>query len=129
MSAAPSAVDVSDATFDGIADAMANLLLSPPAFESVDGKPKCGFTLAGKPGIQLCDGDGAHFELRIGPDYKRNGKKAPSISHTYSPITIDIFKCKKATFHLARKLTLPPLPGGGDAPNDSGLPRLSLIHI
>jgi len=110
------------------ADSQPNLLLCPPAFDSVDGKPKCGFTTVGKPGLQLVDGDGTGFELRIGPDYKKHGKKAASLSHTYAPITMDIFKCTKATFNLATKLTLPPPPGGADTPNTTGLPRRLIVN-
>ena len=90
--------------------------IAPPTFDARDGKPKAGFTTAAS-GLQMFDGDGASFELRIGPDYKKNGKKAPSKAHTYAPMTFDVFKRKSICFHIASKLTLPPPPDGADTPN------------
>ena len=116
------AIDISDG------EAHAAQPLTAPDFEAVDGKPKAGFTTAGAGGLQLLDGDGTGFELRIGPEYKRHGKKAPSLSHVYAPITIDVFKRKKVAFHVASKLTLPPPPDGSSTPNTTGLPRRIVVN-
>lgn len=70
------------------------------------GRPKAGWSTADEPGLQLENGDGTQFKLRIGPDYKRHGKKAASISHIYAPMTIDVFKRKKIAYHLCA--THPP---------------------
>ena len=107
-----------------------NLLQAPPAFESVGGKPKAGFTTAGATaaGLAFMDGDGTGFQLRIGPDYKKHGKKAPSAMHTYHPITMDVFKRSKISWHVASKLTLPPPPDGASTPNASGLPRRIVVN-
>jgi len=106
-----------------------NLLDSQPDFAAEGGKPKAGFTTAGlqAQGLQLFDGEGEGFELRVGPDYKKHGKKAPSAAHIYHPITIDIFKRKKVAFHVASKLTLPPPPDGAGTPNPTGLPRRIVV--
>ena len=65
------------------------------------------------PSLTISNGVGSNFELRIGPDYKRNGKKAPSAMHVYQPVTIDVFKSKpNAAYHLSQRLTLPLPPDG-----------------
>ena len=95
-----------------------------------DGKPKCGFTTIEalkSQGLKLTDGDGREFDLRIGPDYKRHGKKAPSIMHTYHAISIDVFKRKSIKFNVAQHMTLPPPPDGKSTPNKTGLPRRLMI--
>ena len=56
-----------------------------------DGKPKAGFTTTAEAAmaaglarpLEVDDGDGTAFELRIGPDYKRLGKKEASAIHMY----------------------------------------------
>jgi len=100
----------------------------PPVFEAVDGKPKAGFTTVGT-SCQLIEGDGTCFDLRIGPDYKKHGKKAPSQQQTYQPMTMDVFKRKKVLYHVASKLTLPPPPDGAATANPTGLPRRIIINI
>ena len=73
------------------------------------------------------DGDGTGFQFRIGPDYKKHGKKAVG-DDTYHPITMDVFKRSKISWHVASKLTLPPPPDGASTPNASGLPRRIVVN-
>ena len=96
----------------------------------VDGKPKAGFTTATAAGesLALLDGDGTAFDLRVGPDYKRHGRKAPSRRHMYTPVTLDVFKGKSIVYHVGQRLTLPPPPDGGGSENASGLPRRLIIN-
>ena len=119
------AIDISE---DEVRSEPADRLITAPEFEEEAGKPKAGFTTAGADGLQLLDGDGTGFELRVGPEYKRHGKKAPSLSHMYAPITIDVFKRKRVAFHVASKLTLPPPPDGSSTPNTTGLPRRIVVN-
>jgi len=94
-----------------------------------DGKPKMGFTTRDAASLSMRDGAGTGFELRIGPDYKRNGKKAPSVMHVYQPVSIDVFKTKpSAVYHISQRLTLPLPPGGKRTPNQSGLPRRFIVN-
>lgn len=121
--------DVSDATDSALP------LQPPPPQPAVangvaPGRPKAGFTTAkflNGGGLQLMDGDGTGFNLRIGPDYKKNGKKAPSAAHVYSPLTIDCFKRSAQKQHVASAVELPQ-PPGVDTPNTTGLPRRIVVN-
>lgn len=115
------AADLSDPTSPSATAAAAK-------WRDLPGRPRVGFTTAGVSGLELLDGDGTCFSLRIGPDYKKHGKKAPSISHVYSPVAIDVFKGKKITFNLAERMTLPPPPDGHTTPNETGLPRRFVVN-
>jgi len=78
--------------------------------------------------VKLSNGDGTFFQLRTGPNYKKNGKKTFSLPHTYEPVSIDMFKRESICFSTAEHLALPPPPDGA-APNDSGLPRRLIINL
>ena len=52
------------------------------------------------------NGDGTQFNVRVGPDYKRHGKKAPSAFHVYEPVSMDLFRGPKARMHLAKTMNL-----------------------
>ena len=52
-----------------------------PAASPGDSRPVAGFTQEGLPVI-TARGDGTSFDVRIGPDYRRNGKKAASLADT-----------------------------------------------
>ena len=52
-----------------------------PAASPGDSRPVAGFTQEGWPVI-TARGDGTSFDVRIGPDYRRNGKKAASLADT-----------------------------------------------
>ena len=104
-----------------------------------EAKPKAGFTMASDgpnaamikelSRLSVTNGDGTQFDLRVGPNYKLNGKKEASAMHVYNAVTCDVFKRKKSIqFHVSQRLTLPPPPDGKWTPNLSGLPRRLVIN-
>ena len=90
----------------------------------VPGRPMAGFTNSG---VILRPGDGTEFSVRIGPDYKRHGKKAPSVAHVYEVVSADIFKRPKIQLDVSSLMNLPP-PPDATVSNDSGLPRRLVIN-
>ena len=120
-----------DATSDSKGAAATNgaAAAAAGATAAAGGKPMAGFTTLGAQGLQLLDGDGTGFELRIGPDYKKEKKKAPSLPHIYAPLSIDVFKRSAIAFHVADKVTLPPPPDGAETPNTTGLPRRIVCNV
>lgn len=127
----PAATEGAAAAASSSAAAAAAVPAAVPAdavWQDVAGRPRAGFTMADVPGVQLLDGDGTDFSLRIGPDYKKHGKKAPSIAHMYHPLTIDVYKNKKVIFHVGSRVTLPPPPDGHATPNETGLPRRLIVN-
>jgi len=78
--------------------------------------------------LKLTDGDGSFFQLRTGPNYKKNGKKTASKPHIYAPVSIDAFKRDSICYHASEHLQLPPPPDGA-TPNASGLPRRLVINL
>ncbi len=74
------------------------------------------------------DGDGTDFSVRIGPDYKRHGKKSPSASQVYELVAADVIKCEKILYHASECVTLPP-PPDADVENNTGLPRRFVINV
>ena len=72
----------------------------PPETSSVptiDGKPVAGATFTqvftrapDVPEHTWCAADHKQFQLRIGPDYKKNGKKASSAVPIYEPCGVDV---------------------------------------
>ena len=90
-------------------------------------------TGAGK-GMVWTQSKGESFNLRIGPNYKANGKKAPSAEPLYETVAMDLLRSPDAPLsNLAgsRRIVLPP-PRPGiddlDAIAKSGLPRLFVIN-
>ena len=131
----PGPVDVSDSTAGPAASSVAAAAsatdtaaasAASPTTSSNGARPKAGFTTAGS-ALEVTDGDGTGFSLRIGPDYKKDKKKAPSLPHIYAPLAVDVFKRDAAAFHVASHLTLPPPPDGEDTPNATGLPRRLIV--
>lgn len=51
--------------------------------------------------------DSSFFNVRIGPDYNRNKKKAPSGAPIYEPFAVDIFCAKTRVDHAASRFQLP----------------------
>ena len=74
------------------------------------------------------DGDGTDFSVRIGPDYKRHGKKSPSAPQVYELVAADVIKCEKILYHASECVTLPP-PPDPDVENNTGLPRRFVINV
>ena len=104
-------------------------LSAPKEWVEENGKPKAGFSTASSgTRLKVGDGDGTQFELRVGPNYKKNGKKAASATHVYHFETLDVFKGTSITYHAASRLTLPPPPDGAGTANQSGLPRRLVIN-
>ena len=54
-------------------------------------------------------GNGTEFDLRIGPDYKKFGKKAPSAENIYELVGADAFKRSKGQAFTHPALSLPTL--------------------
>lgn len=77
--------------------------------------------------------DGEKFNLRIGPNYSRNKKKAPSGPALYDCIAADLIQStgKNKIKHIASKVQLPK-PRDVDHLTEivsSGLPRLIILNI
>lgn len=108
----------------------ASSTLSSVAIESKDvgslsavvsnGKPIAGCTLRevdlkahGKepPSHTWAKTDSKLFHVRIGPDYNRFKKKAPSAPSLYEPVAFDIFCTKKRADHVAQRFQLPDVSG------------------
>ena len=55
---------------------------------------EAGYTLSGSAhaGYELANGDGCGFDVRIGPNYKKTGKKAPSLDAPYAVATADLLR-------------------------------------
>jgi len=48
-----------------------------------------------------------NFNLRIGPNYKKHGKKAPSNSSLYEVVTMDYFSADKVYTQLGHIVDFP----------------------
>jgi hypothetical protein len=57
-------------------------------------------------------GDGSLFNVRCGPNYKKNGTKAPSAQPLYQCVGIDIFGSGEKMDHMSERVQLPPAPEG-----------------
>jgi len=69
---------------------------------------------------------GSSFHVRIGPNYPKNGQKAPSADSLYELFSVDLFTSRECAFHLAERIKLPPpLP---DAPGLQ-LPQVLLVTV
>jgi hypothetical protein len=51
--------------------------------------------------------DYRQFQVRIGPDYSRYKKKAPTAPPLYEPIGVDVFKTRSRLDHVAKRFVLP----------------------
>lgn len=77
-------------------------------------KPKAGATLQQSPNAPMqspdhtwCRCDYRLFNVRIGPEYNRYKKKAPSSAPLFDCIAVDIFCTKTRADHAAPRFTLP----------------------
>lgn len=53
-----------------------------------------------------CQCDHKQFQTRIGPDYKKHGKKAPSSTPIYEPCGVDVICTKARKDHIAERMAL-----------------------
>jgi len=100
--------------------------------------PLAGSTVPNKPdvndGSMTCfQSKGEAFKLRIGPNYKANGKKAPSAEPLYDLLGVDLFRSTVRLCNVVGNeyVTLPPLREGVDDVNtlrQSGLPRIFVVN-
>jgi hypothetical protein len=83
---------------------------------------------------------GSSFSVRIGPNYPKNGNKAPSIESMYDLASVDVFKTPHCVTHLGQRLRLPtPLSqdaagtdaaaGGASSSTGLRLPPVLLISV
>mmetsp|Transcript_22228 Transcript_22228/g.56773 ORF Transcript_22228/g.56773 Transcript_22228/m.56773 type:complete len:349 (+) Transcript_22228:79-1125(+) len=103
-------------------------VLGPERSSGTGAEASCGCTTKGVDSVRLSNGEGAFFQLRTGPNYKKNGKKAHSKPHMYEPVSIDFFKRESILSHVSEHLTLPPPPDGA-VTNESGVPRRLVINL
>ena len=71
----------------------AALPAAPPSpLTSTPVRGEAGYTLSGSAhaGFELVNGDGTSFNVRIGPNYKKTGKKAASLDAPYAVATADL---------------------------------------
>ena len=66
------------------------------------------------------------FKVRIGPDYKKNGKKSPSLSYLYEPFGADVLRSDRIIANIAPHLLFPPVPDFYDP--SCGLPAVILVN-
>jgi|LauGreDrversion4_2_1035121.scaffolds.fasta_scaffold17063_4 hypothetical protein len=58
--------------------------------------------------FSMCDN--GRFNVRIGPDYPRNGMKAPSLSALYEAVGVDVLRGNRILSNVAPHLMFPPVP-------------------
>eukprot|EP00047_Mylnosiga_fluctuans_P007037 m.250698 g.250698 ORF g.250698 m.250698 type:complete len:367 (+) comp16857_c0_seq1:142-1242(+) len=68
------------------------------------------------------------YRVRQGPDYKRNGKKAPSGPEMYDQIGFDVYRSPNKQLHLAAHTQMPKLPPGQDTPV-AGVPPIFIVNF
>ena len=68
--------------------------------------------------------------VRIGPNYKKNGKKAPSLAALYETIGVELFTHDSCVVDAASQLQLPP-PACDPEPglNQGPLPRIIVVNF
>jgi hypothetical protein len=117
---------------------------SPSNFAIDDPRPSMSATQTNLPTLHWRSAPGELFRLRVGPNYKFTGKKAPSADPMYELVGVDLFQAPTA--HAITNILgngLVQLPSCGIPPPQlgvfedrtnnvyalSGLPRLFLINI
>tara|TARA_B110001452_G_scaffold59625_1_gene46423 strand:- start:375 stop:3281 length:2907 start_codon:yes stop_codon:yes gene_type:complete len=98
---------------------------APPRATPREGE--AGYTLVGSSHMQQT-GNGTTFAVRIGPSYKRYGKKEPSLPQVYELAAVDLIKRPTILYDVAKHIKLPP-PPDVDQPNDTGLPRRLIVNM
>ena len=80
-------------------------------------RPPAGSLAGGCPAHFWAGGDATKFNVRVGPDYPRQGLKAASGPGLYQLLTVDLVRCNSRLDHAARHVQLPSPPeGGADGP-------------
>mmetsp|Transcript_9107 Transcript_9107/g.13579 ORF Transcript_9107/g.13579 Transcript_9107/m.13579 type:complete len:603 (+) Transcript_9107:42-1850(+) len=86
----------------------------PPERPVASGKPIPGFTFTRvdtdprlSPPHTWCKVDPRQFNVRVGPDYNRFKRKAPSGQAIYEPFAVDVFCTKERVDHAASRFQLP----------------------
>jgi len=51
---------------------------------------------------------GSSFNVRTGPNYPKNGHKAPSADSLFQLVSVDVFRTDQCALHLAERISLPP---------------------
>jgi hypothetical protein len=77
-------------------------------------------------GVRWSDCDHSIFNVREGPDYKKFGRKAPSMSLLYEPFGVDALRSDVILSHIAPHLLFPPAPDYYDAA--CGLPAIIIVN-
>ena len=54
--------------------------------------------------------DGSVYNVRIGPNYAANKKKAPSRGHLLDVVAMDVFRTSARVYNIAENLQMPELP-------------------
>eukprot|EP01032_Pedospumella_encystans_P015765 gene15765-18016_t len=100
------------------------------------GKPMAGFTLQQvftepklSPEHTWCKADYRQFNVRVGPDYNRHKKKAPSAVPIYEPFAVDVFCTKLRADHCSPRFQL--LDPASKAPInvDTGHPFVPSVFV
>ena len=68
----------------------------------------------------------SHFKVRVGPDYKRNGLKAPSLDALYAPVGVDFLKSDTILSNIAPHLMFPEIGHYYDPA--CGFPALLIVN-
>ena len=77
-----------------------------------------------------CPGDATQHVVRIGPNYKKNGKKAPSLAALYETIGVELFTHDSCVVDVASQLQLPPPASDPEPGLDQGpLPRIIVVNF
>lgn len=78
------------------------------------GKPIAGSTMTQvttaprqSPDHTWCKAEYQSFKVRVGPDYKRNQRKAPTGPPLFEPVAVDIFCTKQRLDHASQRFQLP----------------------
>lgn len=70
--------------------------------------------------------DASHFRVRVGPNYKKNGKKEPSGPSFYECVACDHIKADQMIHHVGAAVQLPP--DIVSAADTAGVPPLLIIN-